>query len=239
MINNIKNIAKVALITTMSVTAVYADCTLSTTPGSRKFAIGPVLNTAGIGIEARMPITQDWFARAAVRGFKWSDGFDVDGALNLKPTLTLLTVPVMIDYHPIESSGFRVSGGIAYNGNKLSAKAKPTQSVTLFGNTYTPAQIGSVTTTIKFGNAVAPIMSIGYDNSLFDDSSRVSFNAEVGIMYAGKPKLKVSSTGIVGNALKATGLQDDLTREAKQNLKKVEKYLKWYPVIGLGFRISL
>ena len=41
-----------------------------------------------------------------------------DGALNYKGKLTLLTVPLMLDYHPFDNSGFRVSAGIAYNGNK-------------------------------------------------------------------------------------------------------------------------
>lgn len=204
---------------------------------SKKFAVGPIVNTAGIGIEGRLGIQDNLFLRASVRGFTYSEQMGIKGELHFKPKLTLLTVPVMLDYHPIDNSGFYVSGGVAYNGNKLSAKAVPSAPITLYGRTYTTAEIGSVGASLKFGNAVAPIMSIGYDNSLTSDSS-VTVNMEIGAMYAGKPKLKVSSTGIVGNALRANGLHDDITREAKSELKKVEKYLKWYPLLGFGVKFN-
>jgi hypothetical protein len=62
-----------------------------------------------------------------------------------------------------------------------------------------------------------------------------SFNAEAGIMYQGKEKIKVSATGY---AAQQQSTIDDLNRDANAALKRVKKYLKFffanmYSFIGL------
>ena len=140
-------------------------------------ALGMKLGTQGIGIEGRTPITHNIFARMGLNYLSLNKK-DEDGAISL----TLLSVPLMLDLHPFNESGFRLSLGLAYNGNKIKAKT-----------TKVDNEVGLVTGKLKLGNEFAGIASIGYDSS-FKNYSHWSFNCEAGVMYTGDPKLSISTT---------------------------------------------
>jgi hypothetical protein len=55
-------------------------------------------------------------------------------------------------------------------------------------------------------------------------------------MYSGNPKIKVSSTGLAANNKQQI---DDLNRDANKELKKVKNYLKFYPIISIGFKYNI
>jgi hypothetical protein len=194
-------------------------------------AVGPRVGTQGIGLEARVPIADGVFGRINGNYFQYSRNFN-DGEIDLKGKLTLLSVPLMLDWHPFEGSGFRLSVGAAYNGNKLKATGKTVNGATLRGVRYTASDIGSVTSELKIGSTIAAVASIGYDGS-FNTGSPLSFNCEAGIMYAGKPKLTVSSTGIGGAYVK-----DRIKEDASKGLKKIEKYLKFFPIVSIGVKYA-
>lgn len=196
-------------------------------------AIGPKIGTQGIGLEARTPITENFFGRVGGNFFEYNKDYD-DGEIKYKGKLKLLTVPLMVDYHPFDGSGFRVSVGGAYNGNKLTAKATPTKSITLYGTTYTPGALGTINSELKLGSAVAAIATIGYDSS-FVSNSPLSFNFEAGAMYSGKSKLKISATGF---AATQTQTLADLRKDANKSLDDVKKYLQFYPILSIGLNYS-
>ena len=197
-------------------------------------AIGAKIGTTGFGIEARTPITENLYGRFGANYFHYNHKVG-DSKIDYKGKLTLLSVPFMLDYHPIETSGFRLSLGVGYNGNNLTATAAPNKSMTLYGNTYTPQQLGKITTKLTLGSKIAPILSIGYDSS-FIGSSPFSFNAELGAMYCGNPKIKVSATGIAANQKQQI---NDLNRDANEGLKKAKNYLKFFPIISIGFKYNI
>lgn len=231
--NNYKNTTKVVIslaIPALLSTTSYANVNA----GDSLLAIGAKVGTTGIGIEGRSPITENLFGRLGANYFQYSNEVG-DSKLDYKGKLTLFSVPIMLDYHPVEDSGFRLSVGIGYNGNKVKATAVPNKSITLYGNTYTPAQLGTVTAKLTLGNKIAPIVSIGYDSS-FISNSPFSFNAELGAMYSGNPKIKVSATGIAANQHQQIS---DLNRDANKELKKVKNYLKFFPIIAIGFRYNI
>jgi len=194
-------------------------------------AVGPRVSTQGIGLEARAPIADGFFGRINGNYFQYNRNFN-SGKIDLKGKLTLLSVPVMLDWHPFEGSGFRLSAGVAYNGNKLKATGKSEKGATLQGVFYTADQIGSVTSELKIGSTIAGIASVGYDGS-FINNSPLSFNCEAGVMYAGKPKLTVTSNGIGGPIVK-----DRIKKDASKGLKKMEKYLKFFPIVSVGVKYA-
>src|SRR6185503_21268117 len=98
------------------------------------------------------------FARLGANYFTYNKNYN-SGSIQYKAKLTLLTAPLMLDYHPIENSGFRLSAGIAYNGNKIKATARPISNVTLNGRVYRPQQIGSVTADLKLGSNIGGIVA--------------------------------------------------------------------------------
>ncbi len=197
-------------------------------------AIGPKIGLSGLGLEARVNLADNLYGRLGVNYFTYSLKTK-DSALKYKLSLTLLTAPLMLDYHPIDGSGFRVSAGIAYNGNKIELKSGPSSNVILYGHEYAPNQIGNVKGTLEFKNKIAPILSVGYDSSLMDISPW-SFNMEAGLMYAGKAKVKVSASGL---AAKAPEFIDDLQKDSDKGLDSINKYLKYFPVLSIGIKFSI
>lgn len=202
-------------------------------------AVGPRVGLQGFGIEARTPITESIFARANANYFTYRHKLN-DGNINYKGKLTLLTVPVMIDWHPIENSGFRISVGAAYNGNQLEIKGTTNQNVTLNGTTYTPAQIGHVKGKLKLGSRVAGVASLGYDGS-FIDNGPFSFNLEAGIIYAGSPKLSVTAKDSILSTLPAlqAKVEQDIKKDAEKSIKKIKKYLNVFPILSIGFKYAI
>lgn len=244
---NKKNIIKIA--SALAISALFSTTTYAqviTTSyeevGNARtsvFGLGAKIGTAGIGIEGRVALTEQIYGRLGGNYLSYAlSGTESESKVGYKVKLQLLTVPLMIDYHPAADSGFRISAGVAYNGNKVTAKATPSKDVKLYGRTYSPKELGTITTELNLGNKVAPIISIGYDNS-FLSGSPFSFNAEIGAMYAGTPKLKTSFSG--GTAKAEAQLREDVRRDADadKQLKNAKNYLKFFPVVSIGFKFNL
>lgn len=219
--NNFTKLAViVAASTTIVSTPVFADPMV---------AVGPKIGTQGFGIEARTPINENLFARLGVNYFKYKKNLS-KSSINYKGNLTLLSVPLMVDYHPFDNSGFRLSAGIAYNGNKIDVKASPSAPVTVRGISYTPAQIGNISGKAKLGNALGGLLTLGYDSS-FLGQNPLSFAFEAGIMYAGTPKASIKATGVAGT-------QTQFISDIKRDVNSALKYLKIFPVLSIGLKYS-
>jgi len=223
----LKNISLLAVSAFIGTTS-YADNTTK-----RKLAIGANLGTTGFSLEGRTPLNDSLYGRIATNYFYYKHSMK-KGSLDYKGKLNLLTVPLLFDYHPFPESGFRISAGIAYNDNKVTATATPNKPVKIYNTTYQPAELGTVKAKLTMTNKIAPVVAIGYDSS-FINNKAWSFNAEAGIMYQGKEKIKVSATGL---AAQQQSTIDDLNRDANAALKRVKKYLKFFPVISIGFKYN-
>ncbi len=198
-----------------------------------KIALGTKIGTTGVGIEVRTILTESLYGRLGGSYFHYNHSL-TKGDLKYKGKMTLLSVPLMLDYHPFEESGFRLSAGVAYNGNEVKATAKPTVPVTINNHIYTIADIGEVNATLSLQHKIAPVVTIGYDSSFVNNSSW-SFNAEAGVMYLGKPKIKVSASGL---AASNQNLINDLDKDINKNLKQVKKYLRFFPVVSFGLKYN-
>lgn len=223
MVKNLKKLSSVLVVSTMLSSSALADKAF--------VAVGLNLSTTGIGVEARTPIADNFYGRLGANYFKYSHSYN-SGQINLKGDLTLLSAPIMLDWHPFDDSGFRLSAGVAYNGNKVKATGKATQGVTINGKSFTAAQVGSVTAELTLGNAIAGVASLGYDSS-FISNGPLSFHFELGAMYTGKPKLSVSSTGIGGDAF-----LKEYRSDANKSFKDIEKHLKIFPILKVGVKYA-
>ena len=117
----VKTIGAVAITTMMATTSLASNGI-----NESRVAIGTKIGTTGFGIEGRAPLTESLYGRLGVNYFHYNHSL-TKGDLHYKGKLTFLSVPLMLDYHPFEGSGFRLSAGVAYNGNKLNATARPTK----------------------------------------------------------------------------------------------------------------
>jgi len=219
---NLKKLPAIIAVSTLLSSSALADKPF--------IALGLNVATTGIGVEARAPITDNIYGRIGANYFKYTHRF-TSGKINLKGDLTLLSAPIMFDWHPFDKSGFRLSAGVAYNGTKLKASGSA-NGVTINGKSFSAAQIGSVTAKLTLGNAIAGVASIGYDSS-FISNRPLSFDFELGAMYAGKPKLSVSSTGTGGDVF-----LKEYRKDADKSFNDIKKYLKFYPIIKIGVKYA-
>lgn len=185
------------------------------------FTLGPTIGTLGAGAEA---------------GYRAGDylGFRLDAsALSFDYNRTISGIPYkfgvnlrsggpLLDIYPF-GGGFHLSGGARVNGNGANVTAMPSSSVRIGGNTFTPAQLGTLTGTLKY-NRFAPYLGIGYVGRVAD---WLELGLEAGVLYQGRPHVSLAASGPFANnpTLQAALAQENRTIENDLSLTT------WYPAI--------
>jgi len=246
----LKGIAVISAVSMMLSSSAYAVNTDSNA------AVGLKIGTLGYGVEARTAIFDNLFGRIGVNylplkmtfGSTSSDG----SALQYKVKTQMLSVPLMLDWHPIDNSGFRVSVGVAYHERNLTANheikyankgfynraldafiiGQQGSTIRINGNVYNKPEIGLISMKVKSPSPIAGIVSIGYDSSLLNDDS-FSFNAELGFIYKGKHKISIIAKDATESAKR------DLDAKLKNNIKKKTNFRNIYPILSIGFKYAL
>jgi len=179
-------------------------------------AVGAKIGTLGFGLEAGMGFTDSIGGRLGLnymtlgRDAKESDiEYDVD--------LDFMSVTALLDWHPFKG-GFRVSGGLLYNGNEFTGDAEGELDVG-DGGPYPDATLKAK---IDFNN-IAPYLGIGWDTS-FGKEKQFGFICDLGIVFQGSPKVSLTGTGVPA---------DELAKEEKE-LKDALEDFKFWPVISVG-----
>lgn len=209
--------------------AVAASClligTVQATPSSVFAGLG--VSTLGVGVNAGYKVNNLFKVRAVGNYFKLNKTIN-DDDLTYKGKLRMFTIGALGDWHCL-GNGFRVTGGLMYNGNQLNLNVTPSSSHSYNGVTYTPQQIGTVKGTLKF-RRVAPYLGIGFDSG-HESNSGFSFNADLGVLFQGNVRGKINSiSGLAANdATTIENVKNDVVKAA--NKKKIIKYL---PVISIG-----
>ncbi len=197
--------------------------------------------TLGVGIDIAHRYNDRIAYRANINGFKWLDaGPRALGDFSLSNNdLKLFTAGALVDYYPNHTS-FRLTGGLYFNGNKLSSQVTYTgaaKTVTLFGEKFTTADIASIKTDLSFV-PISPYLGLGWGNN--PSKSGIGFTLDVGLMYHA-PKVKLTPTYIAGlsPAKRATYEKDfEIMEKAASNALGAVTVLHLYPVIRAGFSYS-
>lgn len=199
--------------------------------------VGLNVGTLGAGIEYSSSFNEMFALRTGLNGFNYSDTLTESG-IKYDADLELKTASLILDYHPF-SNGFRLSGGAMYNGNQVKVTGKPdgtAGNIEINGNNYDSTKVGQVDGKVDF-NTFAPYAGIGYSSSK-TNTSGFSFNTEIGAMFQGSPKAKLTATRgttITDNAW--ADLQGELAKEEAQLNDELSDF-NIYPVvsIGLGYK---
>jgi hypothetical protein len=205
----------------LSVSAAHAEVGLSTE-----------LGTTGVGIHATLPVLTNLNARIGVNAFSYSYNGSTSN-VDYKFKLKLQTFDLLADYYPIAASGFRLTGGLIYNGNKVDATGKPNQTgtYTLNGNTYSSSSVGSLNGRVDF-RKIAPYVGLGWGNALAKDSNW-SFTTDIGAMFQGAARTSLTSSDCTASTAICSQLASDLSAENQKLADKTSK-LKIWPVIRFG-----
>lgn len=181
--------------------------------------------TLGIGARVATPLG----SRINLRGgidFQ-PIGFEVtveDVEFNIE--LPSPTVTVVVDLYPSESS-FRLSAGVLYFGRAAGLKGVLTGDVEFGDSIYTPAQVGTVSSSLGTSR-FAPFLGIGWGNTVRPD---FGFVLDLGIAYHGTPQLSFEATGPISSD---TQFMMDLDAEAESANEDIPSAASVYPILNLG-----
>jgi len=192
--------------------------------------------TTGVGAHILVPLGAAVDARFGANYFKHD--FDKrSGLVDYDIKGKLQTVDALVDWHVIEGSSFRLTGGVVYNGNKFDARGKPNGAgvFTLNGHTYSTADVGILTGRIDFRKA-APYLGIGWGNAL-DKSARWTAGIDLGAFYQGKANVDLQSVNCAALTAQCTALARDVAVQRVRLADDMSDY-KIYPVVrvAVGYR---
>lgn len=178
------------------------------------------LSTNGLGIGYAVSVSEDWAVRGQYNSYQRSfsgDVGDFGSSARLTADINLSTFQALGDWYPTDS-GFRVTGGLVVNNNKI----------TLSG---TGATVGSstnqtVNSEIKMSDGISPYLGIGYATKP-KYAKGFGFNLDVGVMFQ-NPKASLTASG---------ASQSDIDAQLVKVQDAMDK-LKYMPVFGLGVSYS-
>ncbi|WP_133405783.1 hypothetical protein [Parashewanella tropica] len=188
--------------------------------------------TLGAGIEYYHGLTDNVNVRLGVNAFNVNGEIE-KASLKYDADLELRSASLIFDYHPFDSSGFRLSAGAFYNGNKAKLEALAIDGEYKFnGKTYKVEDVGSAKGEITF-QKFAPYVGLGWAFAP-NSTSSWSFNVELGAFYHNTPETQLDVTcGKSLSTSQCNALLDNVVAEQKEFERDIQEY-KWYPVFTLG-----
>lgn len=187
--------------------------------------------TLGIGLEVNKLLIGHIGARVSGNYFKFSTTKDQSN-VTYNASLKLQAFSALIDLYPGNRGSFHFTGGLMTNPAKVTATGTPTSSgtFTLNGNTYTTAQVGTLTGEAKFPS-VLPYVGIGFGTPARGSAFKFLFDLGAAI---GTATVSLGATGAASNP----SLAADLKAQQTKTQNDVQKYAKVYPVISFGLGYS-
>lgn len=190
-------------------------------------AVGVTAGTFGVGPEVTYRANRTVGLRVGAGFLKASRGIQSDG-VQYQGDLKLSSWGMMVDLYPFRGH-FRVSAGFRVNkGTRLNMVATPAGPTTIGNTTYTPAQIGNLSGTVRIAD-VAPVATIGWAGGL---TKGVKFGFDVGAMLSGSPNMReISASNSAISAADINAQKDKINRE----LGKITVYPVVQASLGYAF----
>lgn len=198
--------------------------------GPERFAIGVNGGTTGLGVEGQFHATPYVNLRVAGDMFNYDTDFSTDD-VDYQSEIDFQTISGFVDVHPFNNAFF-VSAGVYGGDRSVEVRATSNRNAEIGNVVFTPAQIGTLTGTVDFGNT-APFLGIGFNNT-FRTNGRIGFKAVAGAAFGEDPTVQLRRTA--GDPLPiaiATQFDQELRNEERE-LQEDAKDLKTFPVVQLG-----
>ncbi len=217
-------ILSVALVSALTICSSRAE---SDGFGSGKWSVGMGISTLGVGADIAYKFNESFKVRGMVNYFQLSRKFNND-EVTLRAKMRLFTAGILGEWHLLRN-GFRITGGLVYNGNRLNLKGTTSRSFTINGRTYAPRDIGEANGYLNF-RPIAPYLGIGYDSG-HEKKTGLSFKADAGLLFQGNVRGKIDRiSGLLASRTQAVNdTKDEIVKKANKN-----RWLKTYPVISFG-----
>ncbi len=189
------------------------------------FGVGFKAGTLGLGVEGRYKPLPNIDVRVGANVYDYEDT-DTRAGVNYDSTLNLETFYATANLS-FPLSPLRLTAGLFSNGNEVNLTSVDSASFDIGGNTYTAADVGTLSSTTSFGST-SPYVGIGYDFEVF---GKVGLNLDLGLLWQGEPEVSLLADGLLAND---PGFQSALETERQQLEDDISDYKAW-PVISLAF----
>ncbi len=196
-----------------------------------QFGVAVRGSTLGIGLEASYRVNRNFGVRAGGNYFEFSKDATIEN-IDYSATPHFESGTLILDLYPMGGS-LHLSGGLLLNRNEGRLVARLNQNIEIGGQTYTPAQVGSLVGTVDF-KKTAPYLGLG-----FAGRGRISILFDLGVGFTGTPRVDLVGVTPLTGAEKA-----EFDARVAQELAEVradienKSYLKLHPVVSVGVKVG-
>ncbi len=203
------------------------------------WAVVPEVSTLGLGGSVVRKIIPEFNARVGVNAFGL--GFDIeDTDAVYEADLNLFNVSTLVDYHPIKSSGLRLSGGLIFGDNSVEGTATPTlegeeQTIDIGNETFNVNELVSVDADFDITNSVSPYLGLGWGNPVSGNKG-LGFWANLGVVFGGSPEVNITANPNPEANLPPETEQriNEAVAKETEDLEDEIDFISVYPVVSLG-----
>jgi len=201
--------------------------------GAQEFTVGFTAGSLGFGGEVGIPFSDYVSVRLGgnyythtISDYEYESdetSLTVDGKVNLR------SVGIFADYYPFRQL-VRISGGLVYHGNGMSADIRPMNIYQLGGDQYTPERLGKLSGDVGF-QQLSPYLGLGIGHFPRTGTGWL-ISANFGGIYHGQPQVGLSGEGLI---------EPTASRDQEKVIEESISGFTWWPVISfnLGYRFSL
>lgn len=199
-------------------------------------AVTADLGTTGAGFHVVVPMEPTLNGRLGIN-YLQHDFDKRSGGIQYDAKAKLQTFDVLFDWYVLDNSAFRLTGGVMYNGNEVTGRARPNDNglYQINGRGYSVADVGNLDARIDFQKA-APYLGIGWGNAL-TPNKRWNFNADLGAFYQGRAHVNLVSRGCNTNPVICIVLASDVAQEEARLTEELSDH-KFFPVLRASVSYS-
>jgi hypothetical protein len=187
--------------------------------------VGVRAGTNGVGGEVGVRILPTLVLRGVAQGYDYGYDQTIDD-IAYDGTMKLGSYGLQADFRP-PVVPFYLTAGIFANDNQFDLVATPATNVVIGNTTYTPAQVGTLSTKATFDD-IAYFVGAGLKLELGPIESAL----EAGVYYQGDPQVVYTSTGLIASN---PAFQADLALETAKIVDELDAARYW-PMVTLHGR---
>ena len=204
-------------------------------PARAQVGIAGTAGTLGLGLELTVGGSGPLQGRLGVHGWEYSErreasDIEYDGEASLR------TATAFLDWHP-GNRGFRLTGGLVYNGTEITGSSLPPASgVYDIGGVPVPVNlVGTLDGEVEF-EPIVPYAGLGWGRAP-GSGSGFGVSLDIGVIFQGEGEVTLTPVIPAGSPLNdplaRQALQILLDREENELQDDIADY-DMYPVVSLG-----
>jgi len=191
-------------------------------------AVGARAGSMGLGGEVALGLSDTFVLRGGLGVFP----YEYDGEFDEEEYTVTFPTSIWsagIDFYPGGGS-IRFMGGIMGRSGDLEAETRWTDGREIGDQTFSGS--GSLKGTLDQGS-VAPFIGLGFGKHT---AGRFGFFMDIGVAFTGEPDVKLKPGGEVASL---PGIDQALREEEAKIQDDSGNYLKYWPMLSLGFKLPI